>query len=270
MPVIKTTNLKSLELTESALPTEQEQLFPEEVSEPRLHIFTPEQGKGSERAVMMLPGGGYNKVALAQCFDVATWLGTLGLTSGVLEYRLPRGRRETVFEDMEAAWNYLRQNASKLGIAPEKMGVAGFSVGGLMAGLWSTLYAGKAEFRPAFSLLYYPVVNLLDPAQYALAQRFLGGAPQQEDLQQYSPHLQVIKNTPPAMLLLSDDDTSVLPEHSLLYYAALKENSIAASMHIFTTGGHAWSSGPALTFDKPFAHAATARELTADWLAGLS
>jgi dipeptidyl aminopeptidase/acylaminoacyl peptidase len=40
---------------------------------------------------------------------------------------------------------------------------------------------------------------------------------------------QIDKNTPPAILLLSDDDKAVPPENSLKYYEALKKNGIPAA-----------------------------------------
>ena len=45
-------------------------------------------------------------------------------------------------------------------------------------------------------------------------------------------------NTPPAILLLSDDDKTVPPINSYQYYDALKKNNISAAMYIFPEGGH--------------------------------
>ena len=48
--------------------------------------------------------------------------------------------------------------------------------------------------------------------------------------------------TPPTLLLLSDDDKVVPPVNGILYYNALKEHGVKASMHIYPTGGHGWGS----------------------------
>ena len=66
--------------------------------------------------------------------------------------------------------------------------------------------------------------------------------------------------TPPALLLLSDDDKSVPPVSSTRYYNALKDKGIAASMHIYPTGGHGWG------FRDNFRYKARWQEALLDWL----
>ena len=55
-------------------------------------------------------------------------------------------------------------------------------------------------------------------------------------------------NTPPTIILLSDNDRAVLPENSIRYYRALKENKIPASMYIFPEGGHGWGFRPTFKY----------------------
>ncbi len=64
---------------------------------------------------------------------------------------------------------------------------------------------------------------------------------EQEEL--YSNHLQVTSQTPPAILLLSDDDFLVPPANSAQYYLALKHAKVKASMHVYPSGGHGWGCG---------------------------
>ena len=67
-------------------------------------------------------------------------------------------------------------------------------------------------------------------------------------LAEYANEQHVDANTPPAILLLSDDDRAVLPENSIRYYRALKANKIPASMHIFPIGGHGWGFRPTFKY----------------------
>ena len=44
--------------------------------------------------------------------------------------------------------------------------------------------------------------------------------------------------TPPTFIFLASDDQSLNPKNSLMFYAALLDNKISATLHIFPTGGH--------------------------------
>jgi dipeptidyl aminopeptidase/acylaminoacyl peptidase len=71
----------------------------------------------------------------------------------------------------------------------------------------------------------------------------LGDNPSQEMLDLYSNHKQVTKDTPPAFILAATDDFLVPVKNSLLYYEALVENKVSATMHIYPTGGHGFGWG---------------------------
>ena len=58
----------------------------------------------------------------------------------------------------------------------------------------------------------------------------------------YSNEKQVTSQTPPAIMLLSDDDRTVPSPNSVNYYLALKQKGIKATMHIYPSGGHGWGS----------------------------
>ena len=70
----------------------------------------------------------------------------------------------------------------------------------------------------------------------------------------------VTEATPPALLLLSDDDKTVPPVNSTCYYTALKEHGIEASMHIYPTGGHGWG------IRESFRYKAAWQDAVLDWL----
>ena len=59
----------------------------------------------------------------------------------------------------------------------------------------------------------------------------------------YSNDLQVREDTPPTILIHSDDDQAVLPENSIQYYLALRKYNIPAALHIWEDGGHGYGLG---------------------------
>ena len=63
------------------------------------------------------------------------------------------------------------------------------------------------------------------------------------------PELTVSSNTPPTLLIQTEDD-GVRVENSLFYYLALKNAHVPAEMHLFAQGGHGYGlrpSGKAVT-----------------------
>jgi acetyl esterase/lipase len=54
----------------------------------------------------------------------------------------------------------------------------------------------------------------------------------------YSLESAVTAATPPTLLILTGDDTAVLPENSLRYYAALQRNGVPAELHVYGRGQH--------------------------------
>ena len=79
----------------------------------------------------------------------------------------------------------------------------------------------------------------------------------------YSLQNRVSSETPPTLLLLSDDDRVVPPVNSTLYYNALKDNGVKASMHIYPTGGHGWG------IRKNFKYKEQWQQTVLDWLQGI-
>lgn len=63
--------------------------------------------------------------------QVAEWLNSLGVAAFILKYRLaPRYHHPAMMEDAQRALRYVRAHAQELGIAPDRIGIWGFSAGG--------------------------------------------------------------------------------------------------------------------------------------------
>ena len=82
----------------------------------------------------------------------------------------------------------------------------------------------------------------MDPATTHMFSRenLIGPEPTDSLVHRYSAELQVSAQTPPAILILSADDSLVKPDNSLLYFKALRAMDVPAEMHIYPTGGHGW------------------------------
>lgn len=210
------------------------------ISIPDLTIYLPDSTVNRGIAVIICPGGGYTGLAIDhEGHDFAKWLQSQGIAGIVLKYRMPNKVKQVPLEDFNQAITYVRSKASEWKISHDKIGVAGFSAGGHLAATASTHFSSK-ELRPDFSILFYPVITMGDFTHEGSRNNLLGETPSATEIMYYSNERQVNEFTPPAILLLSDDDTAVLPKNSITYYSALKENKIPATMYIFPSGGHGW------------------------------
>ena len=208
-------------------------------------------------AVLVVPGGGYWGLWFdKEGVDVAKWLNDLGISAFVLKHRLPHWeseecRSKVALMDAQRAMRIIRNNSSKWGINPKKIGVLGFSAGGHLASTISTHHdQGLSESnlkieretscRPDFTVLIYPVITLQNsPAtHYGSRENLLGEIPNQELVDYYSNELQVKFDTPPAILIHTNEDSGVPPENSIFYYLALREYDIPAAIHIWEKGEH--------------------------------
>jgi acetyl esterase/lipase len=221
--------------------------------------------------VVICPGGGYiGEAAFHEGYQFADWLNEQGIAGIVLKYRLPNGHSDIPLTDAKRAMRLVRSHANEWNIDPKKIAIAGFSAGGHLASTLGTHFddgdakasdpVERLSSRPDLMLLFYPVVSMKKNVTHIGSRSNLLGQnpdPKLENL--YSNELQVKANTPPTILLLSDDDGAVPTANSIQFYNALKEKKIPASMAIFPTGGHGWGMRTNVSFWKIW------REMLVDW-----
>ncbi len=224
------------------------------VGTPGIYAFFPSQQENKGTAVVICPGGGYERLAyLISGWQLAKWFNTMGISAFVLNYRLPNSpdlkRREIgPLQDAQRAMRMIRGNAAKWSINPDKIGIMGTSAGGHLAATLGT-HTGdvaaigdslnKVSFAPNFLILISPVINLGTYAHAGSRKNLLGESPPKELVNEYSLEQQVTPATPPSFVVHASNDKGVSPQNSLLFYQALLGKNVPASLHIFSQGGHA-------------------------------
>lgn len=230
-----------------------------------LFVYAPDEARRTDMAVVICPGGGYGYLSLEnEGSKVAEWLVSNGITAAVLKYRMPNGHPEVPLEDAVQAVRIMRGEAK---VSPEmdkyvcpRVGVAGFSAGGHLAAYVSTVGA----VRPDFTILFYPVITGETGRCHAGSFDNLLGRDRTAQLTAaYSLENRVDAKTPPAIILVSDDDGGVPPVSSTRYYDALKEHGTPASLHIYPAGGHGWGMRDTFAWSKEW------RAAVLDWLSRL-
>ena len=213
------------------------------VAEPSLTVFHPEAKKANGCAMIICPGGGYNILAWRkEGIELAEYLNRFGVTAFVLKYRVPRRDPNRIYweplQDVQRAIRLVRSNAAKFKIAPNRIGVMGFSAGGHLTVMAGTKYQTKTygrvdkaddtNCRPDFICPIY--------AAYL-------GKDFNDNLSELDPNLELDSNTPPTFLAVTGDD-KMRGALSALLYARLRQLDVPAELHVYTRGGHGYGIRP--------------------------
>lgn len=192
-------------------------------------------------ALIMCPGGGYGGLSiLHEGKSMAQPLNDLGVTLAVVKYRMPNQHSQVPADDVNRAYDILRENAEIWGIDPDKIGIGGASAGGHLASTIAT-HSEVNNFKPAFQMLLYPVISMQDDLTHKGSKtNLLGKNPTPELVAYYSNDLQVTPQTPPAFIAVSGDDTVVPVMNSINYFNALNDNGVPVSLHVYPKGNHGW------------------------------
>ena len=223
----------------------------EDADRPTLTIFLPVKNQAAGTGIVICPGGSYRALASNhEGRQVANWLNSLGVAAFVLKYRLgPRYHHPIEIGDAQRAIRMVRAQAAEYGVAPDRVGIMGFSAGGHLASSTGTHFdtgnpgdadpTQRVSSRPDFLILGYPVISFTTPYTHqGSLHNLLGDNPDPKLAQSLSSELQVTPQTPPAFLFHTTEDKTVPAENSILFYLALKKTGVPAELHIFEKGPH--------------------------------
>lgn len=204
------------------------------ITVPTLTVFRPAQGKANGTAVIVCPGGGFQALAVTHEGElVAQWLAKRGVTGFVLKYRvrpspnfeIPSDLRQhpekfdalaRTFEpgrqiavaDGTQAIRFLRANAVRFGIAPNRLGIMGFSAGAVTT--MGVVMDSEPADRPNFAAPIYGTMEDKAPP----------------------------KDGPPLFIAAAQDDPLIPATKSVAIFASWTAAELPAELHIYETGGH--------------------------------
>jgi acetyl esterase/lipase len=227
----------------------------EEQDKPHLEIFSG-YGPAPHTAVIVCPGGGYRNLAYEkEGTQIAEWLNLRGITAFVLTYRLtPRYHYPEPILDGYRSVRWVRSHAAEYHVAPDRIGMWGFSAGGHLVGMVGTHFDDgspqaadpieRASDRPDFVISSYGGLTF-DPAivKPGTMANIFSTPPAPEVFNDLSPDLHVTPRTPPFFLYATTPDQSVPVLSAVKFYTALVKAGVPAEMHIFQTGPHGTALG---------------------------
>jgi len=199
------------------------------VTVPTLTVFRPAAGRANGTAMVVLPGGSFRALAWdVDGLETARWLATKGITAFVLKYRVrppqkgesfgetlkdfaraTKTRRAIAVADAEQAIRFLRSRARTYAIAPNRVGIIGFSAGAMAT--VDVALAKDRTARPDFAVAMY-------------------GA----DLGNDVPG----KDTPPVFIGAAQDDPQLPATNSADIFERWTKAGRPAELHIYEKGGH--------------------------------
>lgn len=214
------------------------------VTDPSLLVYQVPKGiKNTGTAIVIAPGGGFQSLSInREGKELAEILSKKGITAFVLKYRLNKTetndparemmeklKDRAAFEknslttiklaaqDGKTALKYVRNNASKYGIDPKKVGIIGFSAGSTVA--METVLDNTPDQLPDF------VANIY-------------GGPREDLLKVATPEKKI-----PMFVSAASDDQLKLAPRSIQMYNKWLEAGQSVELHMYSKGGHGFGTG---------------------------
>lgn len=232
----------------------------------QMNIVVPELMNDGERraCVLCIHGGGWAG-GKRQDLDLLTrQLASQGFIAATVSYRLaPKEKFPAQIIDCADAVRFLRSNAEKYGIDPDRIGAVGFSAGGHLAMLLGTGDAGDglgiearlptdgaAEREPSGKV--NAVVSFFGPTQLwasdfpewttKILDGLVGAEKEGRDarVKAASPVTYVNKGDAPMLLLQGTNDNLVPPSQALVMVEAMGKAGVAGRADLIAGAGHGW------------------------------
>ena len=208
----------------------------------KIHLDYPTDWKPTDRrpVIVFFFGGGWSGGTVGQFEVQADYFAERGLVAARADYRVKRRdgvTPEKCVEDARSAVRWLRKNAGRLGIDPDRLIASGGSAGGHLAACTmiaesveadgddlsiSTIAQAMVLFNPVLSFENDLVIARLGDKRH-LARKI-------------SPTAHLDKNTPPALILFGSEDR--LKVFGDAYWEKAKALGVRADKYIAEGQGH--------------------------------
>ena len=199
-------------------------------------------------AMILCPGGGFfYKEIVKEGERLAEAANAAGLHAFVLDYRVYPYRHPCPVLDAQRAVRYVRANAQTLGVLTDRIGIMGFSAGGVLAGLAATEPSeGRADAedpvdrvsaRPDAALICYAPTDFITGNAAQLPCIPEERRTDEELLRTYSLARKLGAQTPPLFVWMTSRDSLVSSANGLAVAEQL-HTVPGSELHIYARGDH--------------------------------
>ena len=214
--------------------------------------------------ILWVVGGAWQQTFPSWRMAEFSYLAYAGFQVAAIDYRtINEATFPAQVEDVKAAVRFLRANAKRYGVDPERIGIMGDSAGGYLAAMIGATGddpAFETDEWAGFSSAVQAVVDWYGPIDLwrmrqdeleknptaseedALLLRLFAGCPITQEnhtfLESMSPERYLSKNTPPHLILHGTADDMVSVSESERYYDALIQTGAKADLVLLEGAGH--------------------------------
>jgi acetyl esterase/lipase len=224
----------------------------------KLDLFLPQSAKPPYFAIVFIHGGGWSGLSKEYLKEWGYYFANQGILAVSIDYRLSgESKFPAAVEDCKCAVRWMRANAEKYKVLPDKIAVFGESAGGHLAALLGTSggvkelegTGGNAGFSSRPDLVF-PVYGVLDlklridetkPVKNALSE-FIGCSYKDcpEKYIKASPITYIDYSDPPFLLFHSTADSVVPYKHSIIFERHLKDAGVPVEFSTTIGGKHGY------------------------------
>jgi acetyl esterase/lipase len=215
----------------------------------KLYVFEPEGLKATESrpAIVFFFGGGWRGGTPEQFYPQSKYLASRGMVAISAEYRVKDRHGVTPFEcvtDGKSAIRWVRANAGKLGVDPERIAAGGGSAGGHVAACTGVIDSldepdedASVSSTPNALVLFNPalVIPWRDESRMTDEQRERFGG---RDYTEISPYHHVTPGDPPTIVVHGEADTTIPIRTARMFTDAMKKAGNRCELAAYDGKGH--------------------------------
>jgi acetyl esterase len=212
-------------------------------TELKLWIFGESDPKSPKPAIVFFFGGGWNSGSPAQFEKQAQHFAMRGMIAITADYRVKSRHGIQVVEcvkDAKAAIAWVRENAQRLGIDPDKIAASGGSAGGHLAASTGTISGFGSDERPNAMILFNPACTLAPIADWEPRGTGTKLGIERLGVEEavISPAHHIGPHTPPTLILHGKKDTTVPYDSVVAFETTMKKAGRPCKLVGYEGAGH--------------------------------
>lgn len=208
-----------------------------------LHIFYPDDAVPAEPApaIVFFHGGGFSKGQPKSFYFACDYFASRGMVAMSGRYRLAKGKEKIkCLKDAKSAMRYIKKNAAKFGIDPDRIVSAGGSAGGSLAGAMATSRIINEDtddlsitIDPVALVLFNPIgVGTEEPSGFML------WSP--EVTADFTPGTSLHSEMPPVLCLWGENDKFVGPQGMKRFQEAVQALGVRCEIESYPGQAHSF------------------------------
>ena len=217
-------------------------------TELKLWIFGESDTKAQKPAIVFFHGGGWTSGTPDQFGVHARYFAKRGMIAMLVEYRVKSRHgvlANACVEDAKAAVAWVRTNAKRLGVDPEKIATSGGSAGGHLAAATGTISGFGSDERPNAMILFNAPLALAPIGDWQPG-KDVNLSPERFGVEGevISPAHHVGAHTPPTLIFHGKEDTMVPYVSVLAFESVMKKAGRPCKLVGYEGEGHAFFNRP--------------------------